>query len=98
DFRVPEKPGDSDDFLIKADKNPNRAGAQAILGEGSIDAQQIIRKAVAGEIDVLYVFGHDLAAFFGKDTIEQISKRVKLFVYQGTNINETCAYAHLILP
>jgi len=97
DFRVPEKPGDSDDFLIKADKNPNTAGAQTILGEGA-DANTIIQKAKNGEIDVLYVFGHDLIKLFGKDAVEQIAKRIKLFVYQGSNINETCSYAHLILP
>jgi predicted molibdopterin-dependent oxidoreductase YjgC len=28
----------------------------------------------------------------------QIAKKVKLFVYQGSNVNETCGYAHLNLP
>ncbi len=99
DFRVPAKPGDSDDFLIKADKNPNTAGAQAILQpQQGADVQQIIQKAQNGEIDLLYVFGHDLVQLFGKDTVEQISKRVKLFVFQGSNVNETCGFAHLNLP
>lgn len=97
DYRVPEKPGYSDDFLIKADKNPNRAGAVAILQEG-FDTQQIIEKAKAGEIDLLYVFGHDLVALFGKNTVEEIAKKVKLFVWQGSNVNDTCAYAQVILP
>ncbi len=98
DFRVPEPPGHSDDFLIKADKNPNTAGAQAILQQSSADAQQIIQKARQGDMDLLYVFGHDLVKLFGKDTVEQISKKVKLFVFQGSNVNDTCGYAHLILP
>ena len=63
DFRVPEKPGDSDDFLIKADKNPNTAGALNIL-QPDVDAAQIVQKARAGEIDLLYVFGHDLVNTF----------------------------------
>ena len=46
----------------------------------------------------LYVFGHDLVKLFGKETVEQIAKKVKLFVYQGSNVNETCGYAHLNLP
>ena len=97
DFRVPEKPGDSDAFLIKADKNPNTAGALNIL-QADADTQQIVQKAKQGEIDVLYVFGHDLVKLFGKDVVEQIAKKVKLFVYQGSNVNETCGYAHLNLP
>ena len=97
DFRVPEKPGDSDDFLIKADKNPNTAGALNILAP-DIDAAQIIQKARVGEIDLLYVFGQDLVTQFGKEALYQISKNVKLFVYQGSNINATCGYAHLNLP
>ena len=99
DYRVPEKAGDSDDFLIKADKNPNTAGASAILqGQEGLDVQQIIQKAKQGEIDLLYVFGHDLVKLFGRDTVEQVAKKVKLFVWQGSNINETCGYAHVILP
>ncbi len=94
DFRVPEKLGDSDDFLIKADKNPNTAGAASMFGI-QVD---IIQKALQGEIDLLYVFGHDLVKLFGKDTVAQIAKKVKLFVFQGSNVNPTCGYAHLNLP
>ena len=99
DFRVPEKPGYSDDFLMKADKNPNTAGAQVILPqEGGASTKEIIQKAMKGNIDLLYVFGHDLVKLFGKDTVEQISKNVKLFVLQASNLNETCGYAHVVLP
>jgi predicted molibdopterin-dependent oxidoreductase YjgC len=94
---MPENPGDSDNFLIKADKNPNTAGALNIL-QADAQVEQIVQKAVKGEIDVLYVFGHDLVKIFSKETVAQIAKKVKLFVYQGSNINETCGYAHLNLP
>lgn len=97
DFRVPQKPGYSDNFLLKADKNPNTAGANVILSP-QVQADQIIQKAKQGELDVLYVFGHDLVKLYGKDTVEQISKKTKLFILQATNVNETCSYAHLILP
>jgi NADH-quinone oxidoreductase subunit G len=97
DFRMPEKSGDSDDFLIKADKNPNTAGALSIL-QPDVNAADIVQKARQGEMDVLYVFGHDLVKLFGRETVAQIAKKVKLFIYQGSNINETCGYAHLNLP
>lgn len=99
DFRVPEKPGKSDELLLKADRNPNTAGASAILQlQGESAAQQIVEKAKQGEIDLLYVFGHDMATLFGRDTVEKIASKVKLFVFQGSNINKTCEYAHLNLP
>lgn len=97
DFKVPEQPGKSDEFLLKADRNPNTAGARTILQDNA-GTGEIIEKAKKGEIDVLYVFGQDLVKLFGKDTVEQISKNVKLFVYQGSNVNDTCGYAHMILP
>ena len=96
-FKMPAQQGTSDDFLIKADKNPNTAGAEAILGE-SMDVNALLEKAKAGQIDLLYVFGQDLVKSFGKETVVQVAKQVKLFVYQGSNINETCNYAHVILP
>ncbi len=96
-FNVPAKPEDGDYFLMKADKNPNTAGAKVILGDAG-DAVKIIEQAKNGEIDVLYVFGHDLVEVFGKDAVDQIAKKVKLFIYQGTNINPTVKQAHLVLP
>ena len=99
DYRVSEKPGDSDDFLIKADKNPNTAGAKAILqSPDGTDAKNIIEQAKRGEIEILYVFGHDLVKLYGHDVVSQIAKNVKLFVWQGSNFNDTCSFSHVILP
>lgn len=98
DFKVPAKPGVSDELLLKSDRNPNTAGAAAILAPQEGTTQKIIDKALKGELDVLYVFGQDLVKLFGKDTVEQISKKVKLFIYQGSNVNDTCSFAHLNLP
>ncbi|MBP9855380.1 MAG: molybdopterin-dependent oxidoreductase [Candidatus Omnitrophica bacterium] len=108
DFRVPQKFRDRDNFLIRTDKNPNTAGAVAVLelidppgflaGQGVADTQAMIQKARQGDIDFLYVFGHDLVEIYGKDTVEDIAKNVKLFVFQGSNINDTAGYAHVILP
>ena len=98
DFRVPEKSGSSDDFLIKADKNPNTAGALILLNPPSPPFAEIIQRATEGDIRLLYVFGHDLVKLFGKERVEQLSKNVELFILQASNLNETSAYAHLVLP
>ena len=95
-FKLPEQPGKSDDFLLKSDRNPNTAGATHILG--AADAEGIVNQAKEGKLDVLYVFGHDLVKLFGKETVAEIARKVKLLVYQGSNINDTASYAHLILP
>lgn len=97
DSRGLDKQGKADEFLLKADRNPNTAGANAIL-EPQADAKAIIEKAKKGELDILYVFGHNLVEILGKETVAEIAKNVKLFVYQGTNVNATCEYAHLNLP
>ncbi len=99
DFRLPQEPAAADELLLMADRNPNRAGAVAIFAHDALaQTDQMIQKAIAGELDVLYVFGHDLVKLCGKDTVEKIAKAVKLFVYQASNINDTCLLAHLILP
>jgi NADH-quinone oxidoreductase subunit G len=105
---VPQKPGSSDDFLIKADKNPNTLGA-ALLGltsSESNDARPIIDDALAGNLDVLWVFGHDLVELFGEGTARQVSEKVRLFVFSGTTENPTgnptgngiVPFAHWALP
>jgi predicted molibdopterin-dependent oxidoreductase YjgC len=99
--RVPDRPGSSDDFLIKADKNPNTLGA-ILLGlagpAAALDAVQIVDEALAGNLDVLWVMGHDIAKLFGKEKVRQLSERVRLFVFSGTNENATVPLAHWVLP
>ena len=97
---VPEEPGSSDDFLIKADKNPNTRGA-TLLGYAGPDAPaagQLLDEAIDGNLDVLWVFGHDLVKIFGKDKVRQLSAKVPLFVFSGTNENPTVPFAHWVLP
>jgi NADH-quinone oxidoreductase subunit G len=97
---VPARPGDSDNFLIKADKNPNTLGA-ALLGlanPGSPDAAHLINEALHGRNEALWVFGPDLTMMFGEDTVEELSRRLGLFVYSGTNENSTAAWSHWVLP
>ncbi len=102
DFKVPVKEkGYEDDFLIKADKNPNTRGAEELgLGakEGSLNVENMLEAAIAGRLKALYVFGHDLTNFFGEEKIKDIASRLELLVFQGSNLNPTGQYAHVILP
>jgi NADH-quinone oxidoreductase subunit G len=97
---VPEEPGSSDDFLIKADKNPNTLGATLLgmAGPDAPEAGQLLERALAGELDVLWVFGHDLVKLFGEETVRQLSEVLALFVYSGTNANPTVPLADWVLP
>ena len=97
---VPEKPGSSDDFLIKADKNPNTQGATllGLTGSDAPDASQIVDEGLAGRLDVLWVFGHDLAGLFEDENVRELREKVGLFVFSGTNENATAPLAHWVLP
>jgi NADH-quinone oxidoreductase subunit G len=97
---LPEQPGFSDDLLVQADKNPNSEGARllGLAGPGVIQAEQILDAALAGELDTLWVFGHDLAQFFGEERVSGLGERVDLLVFSGTNPNPTADLAHWVLP
>ena len=97
---LPEEAGSSDDFLIKADKNPNRTGA-SLLGFSDPDAlpaSQLVDAGINGDLDVLWVFGPDLVKSVGKDKVQQLSDKIPLFIYSGTNKNATVPFAHWVLP
>ena len=96
----PRPPGDSDDFLIKADKNPNTHGA-ALVGLSDHSAPtsaSIIDDAVQGRLEALWVFGHDLTTLADEKTLEELSRRLRLFVFSGTNDNPTVRWSHWVLP
>ena len=97
---VPEQPGSTDDFLIKADKNPNTMGASllGLSGPDTPDAEQILDDALAGKLDVLWVTGHDLVELFGEEKVSELREKVGLFVFSGTNENRTAELAHWVLP
>ena len=93
-FRNPwEKEGFSDDYLIRADKNPNSRGAEAMELGG--DVKSILERAAAGEIRLLYVFQHDLAA---DAEARSLLEKAENLIYQGSNQNETMEMAELVLP
>jgi NADH-quinone oxidoreductase subunit G len=98
--RVTETPGSSDEFLVKADKNPNTLGGMllGIAGPAAPDAIEILEEAGSGNLDVLWVMGHDIVKLYGEEKIRNLSKKVGLFVFSGTNENATVPFAHWVLP
>jgi NADH-quinone oxidoreductase subunit G len=97
-FRVPPAvAGDQDDFLIRADKNPNTRGAELMGLDGDVAA--ILADARAGRVQALWVFQHDLfdSAWPVAD-VEGALRAVPTLVYMGSNANRTSARAHLVLP
>jgi NADH-quinone oxidoreductase subunit G len=97
---IERPPGYSDDFLIKADKNPNTLGAAllGLTGDMAPDAASIVDAALEGRIDALWVFGLDLVKTFGDEKVQELARKLDLFVYSGTNDNATAAAAHWTLP
>jgi len=95
---VPQEPGSYDDFLIKADKNLNTLGATllGLAGTDAPDAAQILDEALDGNLEVLWVFGHDLVKLFGEENVRELSERVGLFVFSGTNKNPTVPLARWV--
>jgi predicted molibdopterin-dependent oxidoreductase YjgC len=97
---VPGPSGYSDAFLIKADKAPNTLGATllGLAGPHATDAATIVDAVREGQIDALWVFGHDLATVFGDAILQEMSRTLGLFVYSGTNDNPTASSSHWTLP
>ena len=89
------KLGESDGFLLQADRSPNARGAQALkISEG---AEPILERAAKGQVDALFVFTQDLVDLFGPRASEALAK-VKLVIFIGTNWNPTAKLAHIALP
>ena len=92
----PTPSGYEDRFLIKADKNPNTAGAKAIGFD--TDAESIFKQIGQGKIKGLYIFGQDLVALLGPQGVESLVEQLKLIVFQGSNVNAMSQKAHYVLP
>jgi NADH-quinone oxidoreductase subunit G len=93
----PPKPGDEDELLLRADRNPNTRGAE-LIGLGG-DARPILDAARAGRVRVLWVFHHDLfASAWAEAEVRQALERVATVIWSGTNGNRTSKLAHRVLP
>ncbi len=93
--------GYEDDFLIKADKNPNRQGVAAVFGglDQFDDFDQLIDDIESGEITSLYMMETDVPA--DDETRERFVEAVDqldLFVLQSMHNGPFAEKAHLALP
>jgi NADH-quinone oxidoreductase subunit G len=97
-LRVPPAvPGDQDDLLIRADKNPNTRGAELIGVDG--DAARVLEAARTGRLSVLWIFEHDLLqSGLAEAETRAALERVGTVIFTGTNASGTSALAHLVLP
>jgi NADH-quinone oxidoreductase subunit G len=97
-FRVaPRTAGYEDDFLIRADKNPNTRGAELAGLDG--DTAAILAAARAGRLRALWVFDHDLFdGAWAEADVQAALRAVTTVIWSGTNANRTSALAHLVLP
>jgi NADH-quinone oxidoreductase subunit G len=87
-----------DDFLIKADKNPNTRGLQALgLLNGGASAADILTAAEKGTIKVLLVFGADLVSACDQKKLDKALSDVTVIVCD-TDYTGTSEHADLILP
>lgn len=95
----PNKPGFQDDILIRADKNPNRKGAE-ILGfsEDQKKTEQLIDWALQGKIKVLYLFGQDLISLLASKNVLEALRKVGCTVFHGTNVNLTSEQSQITIP
>jgi NADH-quinone oxidoreductase subunit G len=99
-YRGGKASGNSDDFLIKADKNPNTNGLNAVLsGASATSFDKLIGDIESGAIKVLYMMETEApvdAATYAR-FVESLAK-LDLFVLQSRHHGELAAQAHLALP
>lgn len=89
--------GEGDNLLKTPDKNPNRAGAEA-LGLTVIATNQLQGALCNRDIELLWVCGQDIARILGEELFSELRKRMRWMVYQGSNQNVTSAAADQVLP
>lgn len=98
-FAAGKPDGEFDDFLIKADKNPNTKGQEQVLGEDVLSFDELLESMENGTIKVLHMMGshtpcnaEDRARFV--DAIDSLD----LFIYQAPQAAELADKAHIVLP
>jgi len=94
----PNRPGYQDDFLMRADKNPNTAGAHHLGFEPEENIlSRLERDVETGTLKGLYIFGQDLVTLYG-DEARRLFKKLDCVVYQGSNRNQTDPLCSMVLP
>jgi NADH-quinone oxidoreductase subunit G len=94
--------GDTDDFLIKAEKAANARGARDVgvhPGAGGKAAGEVLAACAAGAIKALYVVGSaDLLAVHGEESVLTALGTVETVIVQDSNRSALTDRAHIVLP
>jgi NADH-quinone oxidoreductase subunit G len=87
-----------DDFLIKADKNPNTRGLrlQGVALDGALDA--LLARAARGELAALVLHRVDLTAWCDAARAREALERVPCLVVLDTDQREAAQFADVVLP
>lgn len=95
----PKADGKSDDFLMKADKNPNTRGAADIGFKVDPKRLEGFQEACEkGQIEGIIVFGQDLFERLNAGQMQQIMPRLKWSVFIGSNHNLMSESASYVMP
>lgn len=97
----PGLPGDEDDFLLRADKNPNTRGSQDVGLPAPATAAHLAALTQGidqGTVKVLYAIGVDLAAVFGAEALSGLTAKLDCLIMQTSNELPGCEQAHVLLP
>lgn len=91
--------GESDFFLMQADKNPNRKGLEWIAKAFGLTVQPFdaLTKAMdAGQVKALFALGHEVPE--ADDTWAARTEKLELFVMTATNESKATGPAHVVFP
>jgi predicted molibdopterin-dependent oxidoreductase YjgC len=98
EYRVPVRESVySDDFLIRADKNPNARGAE-LFGFAGAGSDDLLRRCSEGRIRFLYLCHHDLTRAYDAGMVRDALAQVRFTAYHGPFDHPTAFLADVRLP
>lgn len=99
----PKASGSEDDLLRKADKNPNRKGAQLLFPsepwtqpDEELAVEALLKKTEKGEVDGWIIFSQDLFSLYPK--AKDVFSKLNWSLFIGSNENGVSALSEFVLP
>jgi len=90
-----EPDGEGDDFLRRADPNPNKGGAVACAGGKIASSAKLAQDLVGSKLKALYVVGDRLLL---PPTAQEKLAGLELLIIQATHSSALVEQAHVVLP
>ena len=87
-----------DDFLLKADKNPNTRGLRAMGLDPSDAIERLLATLESGKLKVLLLHRTDLVAWADGPRVRKALEQIPCVVVLDTHGSETAEYATVVLP